>query len=169
MGEVVRFLVEESKKRDPEKRGINFLINQDITAAAQAARGTTLGPGGQLAPATAAEPEDLTAFPIKINPALTNIRLADMLDAVVKGAGRPIKYSLSRSMLSCSQPRAARSLLRSMFGPSRSVRTPSFEGCAYRGPVGTNGSGAVLQALLDHLSKAGVDLDPYRNPGKAIF
>ena len=37
---------------------------------------------------------DISAISIKINPPLTNIRLADVLDAIVKVANRPIKYSI---------------------------------------------------------------------------
>ena len=36
----------------------------------------------------------MSAIAIKINPALTDIRLADVLDAIVKVADRPIKYSI---------------------------------------------------------------------------
>ena len=38
-----------------------------------------------------------------------------------------------------------------------------------KGPVGTNRLGAIVPALRDHLARAGVDLDPTTNPGKAIF
>ncbi len=36
----------------------------------------------------------MSTFTIKINPPLTDIRLADVLDAIVKVADRPIKYSI---------------------------------------------------------------------------
>ena len=169
---MVRFLADESQKRDPEKRGINFLINQDIHSGGSGTpAATTLGPDGQLVPAAAAEPVDMSAVTIKINPALTNIWLADLLAAIVKVADRPIKFAIEDYAV--------------VFSPRVPEPTPLYvrtfkigentliEGLHVpMGPVRTNGSGAVLvvlQALLDHLSKAGVDLDPHRYPGKAIF
>ena len=37
---------------------------------------------------------DLASIRITIKPPLTDIRLADVLDAIVKVAGQPIKYSI---------------------------------------------------------------------------
>ena len=45
-------------------------------------------------PAPPAEQVDLSAIAIKINPPLNDVRLVDVLDAVVKVADRPIKYSM---------------------------------------------------------------------------
>jgi hypothetical protein len=54
----------------------------------------TVGPNGNLLPPPPAEQVDLSAISIKINPALTDVRLVHVLDAVVKVADRPIKYSV---------------------------------------------------------------------------
>ena len=95
LGEVVINLNEEAKKRDPEKRGINFLVNQNIdTGGPAAAAAPQLGPDGNPLPVPPPEQVDMSAIAIKINPALTDIRLADVLDAIVKVADRPIKYSI---------------------------------------------------------------------------
>ena len=37
------------------------------------------------------------------------------------------------------------------------------------GPMDTNGPASIVPALLDLFAQAGVDLDPVRNPGKAVF
>jgi hypothetical protein len=37
---------------------------------------------------------DLSSLPITIRPPLTDVRLGDVLDAIVKVAGQPIKYSI---------------------------------------------------------------------------
>ena len=88
-------LNEEAKKRDPEKRGINFLVNQNIDSGGPtAAAAPQLGPDGNPLPVPPPEQVDMSAIAIKINPALTDIRLADVLDAIVKVADRPIKYSI---------------------------------------------------------------------------
>jgi hypothetical protein len=95
LGEVVIILREEAKKRDPDKKGINFLMNQNMDPGEAAAPpAPAVGPDGNLLPAPPAEQVDLSAISIKINPALTDVRLVDVLDAVVKVADRPIKYSV---------------------------------------------------------------------------
>ena len=122
LSEVVRSLSEEVKRRDPEKRGINILINpnQETIAATPVTASTGGGPGlppgvvpnprplgaGQaFDPATglpianpaAAGPEnpiDINSVTIKINPGLTDVRLADALDAIVTVADHPIRYSI---------------------------------------------------------------------------
>jgi hypothetical protein len=95
LGEVVINLRDEAKKRDPEKKGINFLMNQNMDPGEAATIPVpTVGPDGNLVPPPAAEQVDLSAVAIKINPALTDVRLVDVLDAVVKVADRPIKYSV---------------------------------------------------------------------------
>ncbi|MGD0261374.1 MAG: hypothetical protein ABSD29_16290, partial [Verrucomicrobiota bacterium] len=95
LGEVIINLNDESKKRDPDKRGINFLVNQNIdTGGPVAVAAPVLGPDGQPLPTPPPEQVDMSAISIKINPPLTDIRLADVLDAIVKVADRPIKYSI---------------------------------------------------------------------------
>ena len=95
LGEVIINLSEESRKRDPEKRGINFIVNQNVdSGGAAAAAAPVLGPDGNPLPAPPPEQVDMGSISIKINPPLTDIRLADVLDAIVKVADRPIKYSI---------------------------------------------------------------------------
>ena len=121
LSEVIRNLSEQTKLRDPEKKGINFLINPNgDTSIPTASAGVNGGPGGFGVPgappgvntgATAVDPAtglpvnpnvtagggeavDLNTVVIKINPALTDVRLADVLDAVCQVADHPIKYSI---------------------------------------------------------------------------
>jgi type II secretory pathway component GspD/PulD (secretin)/tetratricopeptide (TPR) repeat protein len=96
LSEVIISLNDEARKRDPEKRGINFLISQTAdTGGATAPTPAAIGPDGQPLPVAAPEQADIGADQIKINPALTDIRLIDVLDAIVKVAGpTPIKYSI---------------------------------------------------------------------------
>jgi hypothetical protein len=86
LSEVVRHLADESKKRDPEKRGINFLIH--------VAQPVVVPQPGVSGP-TAMEAVDLNSVSVRLNPPLTNVRLADVLDAIVKVADHPIKYSIN--------------------------------------------------------------------------
>jgi type II secretory pathway component GspD/PulD (secretin)/tetratricopeptide (TPR) repeat protein len=95
LSEVIVNLSDESRKRDPEKRGINFIVNQNVdTGGPTATAAPTIGPDGNPLPAPPPEPVDMGAISIKINPPLNDIRLADVLDAIVKVADRPIKYSI---------------------------------------------------------------------------
>ncbi len=98
LSEVIINLNDEAKRRDPDRRGINFLINPNEEAAAATTAFTT----GGIDPATGLpipmglppEPVDIGAISIKINPPLTDLRMADVLEAIVKVADRPIKYSI---------------------------------------------------------------------------
>jgi beta-lactamase regulating signal transducer with metallopeptidase domain/biopolymer transport protein ExbD len=116
--DVVRKLGEMVKESDPEHKGINFLISPDRqpTVTAQPANGST--PAGAIDPTTGlpkavsgrqidpttglplasaaneAEPVDSGSAVITIDPPLTDIRLADVLDAIVKTASGPIQYSI---------------------------------------------------------------------------
>ena len=118
LSEVLRNLSEQSRLRDPERRGINFLINpnpdqsgQPVAAATGIGGGLPGVLGGQGAPAIdpatglpAAAPAagagannneavDVGAFIVKI-PNLSDVRLADVLDAIVLVADHPVKYSV---------------------------------------------------------------------------
>ena len=117
LSEVLRNLSEQSKLRDPEHKGINFLINPnpDLSGQPTAAPATTGLPGGFGAGAGAAaidpatglpmanpaagaggntgEAVDVGAFSVKI-PSLSDVRLADVLDAIVLVTDHPIKYSV---------------------------------------------------------------------------
>jgi len=95
LSEVVVNLRDEARKRDPEKKGINFLINQNPDPAAAApdlpvivgADGKPLAPPPQ-------EQVDVNAIVVKINPPLNDVRLLDVLEAVVRVADHPVKYSV---------------------------------------------------------------------------
>lgn len=109
LADVIRDLSKETQRRDPDKKGINFLLN----AAKPAAVATTPGlPGAPAIPAPATDPVTGQPLPtpaagtgtgdeveigsvvVKLDPGLTDIRLIDVLEAIVKSADHPIKYSL---------------------------------------------------------------------------
>src|SRR5262249_39928237 len=96
LGEVIINLNDEAKKRDPEKRGLNFIINPNAEAGAISAVPGAIdqATGLPAGPAAPPEPVDVSAISIKINPALSDVRLADVLDAIVRVADKPIKYSI---------------------------------------------------------------------------
>jgi general secretion pathway protein D len=94
LNDVIRNLSEEAKKRDPDKAGINFIILADTGAAAAAAPGAVDPATGLPMSALPTEAVDVGSVHVKINPPLSNVRLADVLDAIVKTADKPIKYSI---------------------------------------------------------------------------
>ena len=135
--EVIKQLAEQAKLRDPDRKGINFLINNnpDLSGAPLAAQQTALGVqggggfggarfgGGGAAPATGAldpntglpvapaaettattEAPDIGSYIIKIpDPGLSDVRLADVLDAIEMVADHPIKYSIQDFAIVFSQ------------------------------------------------------------------
>ena len=118
LSEVLKQLTEQCRLRDPERKGINFLINNNPDLSGEAVAASTAigvpgvaagrGPGGgpQLDPTTglpiapaaseaggAGEQQDVGSYIIKI-PSLTDVRLADVLDAIQLVCDHSIKYSI---------------------------------------------------------------------------
>jgi beta-lactamase regulating signal transducer with metallopeptidase domain len=197
LGEVVRFLADEAKKRDPDKLGINFIIR--TPEGAQAPPEVSLFPLTELAkPATPVTQLDPSSIVITLKYPLTNIRLADVLDAIVKTASQPIKYSIEdyAIVFSAKTGKEPPPLYVRTFKVDPKTILESLhikkhpEGTSGRGLLaygrnsalkyiipegmitskGTNGTGAtVAAALLELFANAGADLDPVRHPGKNLF
>jgi Mg-chelatase subunit ChlD len=89
LSEVLANLQESAKKRDPEKKGINFVVNQSAAKAFIPAVDPNTG-----LPVAQPPVIDISEVPIQINPPLDDVRLADLLDAIVKVAAVPLKYSI---------------------------------------------------------------------------
>jgi general secretion pathway protein D len=167
LSEVVRFLADEARKRDPDKLGVNFLIKSPERVLSEAIPDFVTG---RPEPATHAGQTDPPSIVITLKTPLTNIRLGDVLDAITKTASQPIKYSIEDYAIVFSAKTGQES-------PPLYVRTfkvnPNtiLEGLHItKLPEGTNGPGAtVVAALRELFASAGVDLDPARNPGKALF
>ncbi len=85
LGEVVKQLSEEARKRDPDGTGVNFIITANQGPAEPE-------PGPSVT--TAREPLDLGGTAIKLIPPLRGISLLELLDAIVRVADKPIKYSV---------------------------------------------------------------------------
>ena len=101
LSEVLRNLSDQTKLRDPGKKGINFIFNPNAAAAstaiAPAGGATTIDPATGLpvaAPAAGGGGESMDASAINVKLTLTDVRLADVLDAIVLVADHPIKYSV---------------------------------------------------------------------------
>lgn len=94
LSEVIRLLSEEARKRDPEKKGINFIINPNAPAAGAGAPVAIDPATGLQVAAPPTEAVDVGAISIKLNYPLTDIRFGDVLNAVEQVAEKPIKFSI---------------------------------------------------------------------------
>jgi beta-lactamase regulating signal transducer with metallopeptidase domain len=99
LSKVIRVLSEQAKRLDPEGGGINFFINPGVGQAAGVNPATGLpiidpSTGLPTTSTPASNDTDIRTTFVTVNPPLTNARLADALEAIVKGANQPIKYSI---------------------------------------------------------------------------
>ncbi len=94
LSEVVRDLNEQARKRDPDKRGLNIIINPHVDVPAQVAQVGGVDPttGAPLPAPPPAERVNLNDVIVRLR--LSNVRLVDVIDAVAKVAETPIKYSV---------------------------------------------------------------------------
>ena len=94
LGEVLKHLTDESIKRDPDQEGINFVISphSDVPLSAPAPSFDPNAPPLIIEQTTPGI--DLSSVTVKLSPPLRNLRLADVLDAIVKVADQPIKYTI---------------------------------------------------------------------------
>ena len=175
---VLEDLSKLSKLRDPERKGINFLINPnpDQSGPAIAAQGGGLGGFGGGAPAAPApapaaidpatglpvagpttggggeKVEISTAVTVKLN--LTDVRLADVLEAIVEVAehpdGHPIKFAIKDYGVVFSDKGAEQPLLftrqfkvdpNTFYSGLESVGSSSFGGSSGGGGGGSRGGG----------------------------
>jgi beta-lactamase regulating signal transducer with metallopeptidase domain len=91
LSEVLLYLNDQSMKRDPDKTGVNFLINPNFRPVAL--RGG-IDPTTGLPLAAAPEQFDVGGVVIKFNMPLRNVTMKDVLDAIVTVADHPIDYTL---------------------------------------------------------------------------
>ena len=157
--EVVRSLADETQKRDPDKLGVNIII--ESVGRAQVPPEASLDPLTGLPKAgTAAGPLDASTIPITINPPLTNARLADVLEAVVKVARQPIKYSIQEYgvVFSAKTGEEPPPLYIRGFKVDPNTLLAGLQ--TEPGLSLTNGPGAIVPGLRDFLARAGVKLEP---------
>lgn len=93
LSEVLNFLGETSRERDPEKKGINFLIDPNQPQFVPSGSGS-IDPATGLPMPVATEPIDVNSISVRFNMPLRHVTLADVLDAIVRVADRPIQYSV---------------------------------------------------------------------------
>jgi hypothetical protein len=93
LSEVLNFLSDESRKRDPEKKGINFLLNPNQPPG-QPSLNTSVDPATGLPVAAPMESVDISSINVKFNLPLRHVTMADVLDAIVRVADHPLQYTV---------------------------------------------------------------------------
>jgi hypothetical protein len=93
LSEVLNLLSDESQKRDPEKKGINFLLNPNPPPN-QTSANTAIDPTTGLPIAGPVESVDISSANVKFNIPLRHVTMADVLDAIVRVADKPIQYAV---------------------------------------------------------------------------
>jgi hypothetical protein len=175
--EVVRMLSEESRRLDPEGKGINFLISASHEEVGRMGgawmASEVIDPvTGQILPGTRVHPNrDFQEIPVTINPPLIDISLRDAMDAIVTVAERPVDWSLKDYGV--------------MFGPKRPWDSDLHTRLFIVDPATLyeflQSSGALRSesrtepnyvhefsaAVAKHFASLGVDLNPAR--GRSIF
>ena len=91
LSEVLLYLNDQSRKHDPQKVGVNFLINPNVRPVMVTG---TVDPTTGLPRAASTEPIDMDTVVIKFNQPLRGVTMKDVLDAIVTVADHPIEYTL---------------------------------------------------------------------------
>ena len=96
LSEVIRYLVEQSKLRDPDKKGISFMFNPDVASGAAAGASNLINPTTGLPekPTAGAAHETVDPNTINVKMVMKNVSLHNVLDTVMMVADHPIKYSV---------------------------------------------------------------------------
>jgi hypothetical protein len=93
LSEIVKDLTAEAQRRDPEKRGINIVVNSFVDVPAPPQQQGGVDPNGNpIPPPPPAEPLDLNTVVIRLH--LKDITLGQVIDAVSKFAEKPLKYTI---------------------------------------------------------------------------
>ncbi len=168
LGEVLKVLATDSKKQDSEHRGINFMFNPRPNAPVA----PTNNPN-----AAAASFVDINKITIHISPPLKDVRLVDVLDAIVQVAEEPLEYKIEDYAVVFSpkatngitlythvfklDPKTFMEKLEFIDGFNDQITNPSN---------GTNLQSNINLKVRNFLTIAGVNFGPSGSPnGKAVF
>jgi hypothetical protein len=155
LSEVLRQLTEQSKLADPEKVGINFHITERID------------PQTGL-PITGADADTIDASEVLVlvNPQLLGSSLQNVLDAIVRGASRPIQYGIvaDGSVVFFAENQAP--LFARTFRVATNIFLPNLKRLAGLDDPQRTNSRTVPALLRSVFSDAGVD---FESQGKSVF
>jgi len=103
LAEVVEYLSGELRRRDPEKRGVNFMFVGPAAAPADLTRPTTgaaaIDPGAVPVATVPAQPvavaPELESVIVHLRQPLRNLTALQVLDVVAKTADQPIRFAIN--------------------------------------------------------------------------
>ena len=179
LSEVVKQLDEWARERDPEGHGINFIIAPYAGASSTTpagpvqvdpATGLPIAAPVQVDPATGlpiaaqgAAAVDMNAVSVRLPSALYDIRLADLLEVVVKTASKPIKCSVEDYAVVFSPtgrvtvPLYFRTI---KLDPNSFLRGIGLSDGSRQSLAGTNSTALIQAGIRDFFTRLGLDMSP---------
>ena len=159
LSEVIKELASEIKKNDPDRRGLNFIISSQVDRPGPVLQQGVDPQTGQPTLQQSTEPPvEVEAYTIKVDPPLRNMRVADILDVIIKVAKPPaatqgsapgIKFSIEDYAIIISQQAAEQPQLYSRtFRVNPNTFKQGLEGLGYsanpfQGLVQSTGGGGA--------------------------
>ena len=156
LDEVVRNLADEARKRDPERKGINFLINPAENDGSGATPAIDPNTGQPISPTSSSV--DVASPLIRIKPALTNASLAEVLDALVKGADKPVRYAIEDYAVVFSLGKRPESLFVRTFKYKPEVFLPNLR--RKMGLPENSMDSETIASFRKYLANVGLELQP---------
>ena len=164
LSEVIRQLSGMAKANDPDREGINFMLNKT----------PFVGPGG--------ETNDVSEVVVRLNTTLRNVRLADVLDVIAKCTDKPIKYAIMDYAVAFGvrdpndPPPLEIRTFRVNLAEFPRLSSPSYgSGVSNAEPGGTksgtghtNDTDAVNQVVRQFFQSAGIDFNTNKLSGKTF-
>ena len=163
LDEVLRRLSVEIKKRDPDKEGVNFLLQTATTPSADLPMVDPQTGLPKPAEATPAGSDDINSALVNL-PNLTDVRACDVLDAIVLTADKPIKYAVKDfAVVFSPKGTEVEKLFSRVFKVDEHTFMSKLKESGLPSVKSTNASVAVREFFTD----LGVDFTS--PPGKTVF
>ncbi|HWQ92521.1 MAG TPA: M56 family metallopeptidase, partial [Clostridia bacterium] len=161
LGEVVQQLTEQSRKQDPEGNGVRFTILTQGTNSDGRIDPST----GLPTPAQVNGQSDIASTLVSVRPLLSQAKLVDVVEAIVKSANPPLKWTVSEDGVSF----AAKAENEPARLHTRIIKVdPDTFSSGLRNVLGLTGptdSKTIQQNARDFFASIGVEL----MPPKSIF
>ncbi len=160
LAETVRQLTDEVREHDPEKKGVNFIINPDTAPTVDPTTGRPI--------AAPKAPVDMNTVAINLNAKGGDVRLVDLLDAITKASDIPIKYSIEDYAIVFSRADAAvdAHLVMRTYKLDPDKFYQGLESLGELSVTRTNSMDELQNGVLNFYTTLGVDL---HSAGKAVF
>ncbi len=156
LSNVVLAITAEAQRLDPEGRGVKIVINSNVNSPEDG------------------RPVDISASKVTIDSPLTNVRLMDALNAILKCADTPLKLSIEEyaAVISLKGKEPTPLFMREFrVGPTNFAQRIAEKGFPLQNVNNTTDANQVGEqnagAIRNVLANAGINLDPMQ--GKSIF